>query len=148
MTLPLSPITPTQFVTDFPEFSNTTKYPPSAIQFWLNYAYLMLDPHRWRTMLNLGAEMFAGHNLVIEAMNADAVAQGGEPGISTGLVASVGAGGVSVSYDTGSAINPQDTHWNLTTYGTRFAQMMRDFGAGGLIIHGGGYGPRGSIAWP
>lgn len=150
----LTPITPAQFISNFPEFSLnrdgitfSPKYPQTGIQFWLNYAYLLLDPCRWRTILDLGAQMYAAHNLVLEALASDAVASGGEPGLATGPVASTGVGPVSVSFDVGAALNPEDGAWNSTEYGKRFAMMMCDFGAGGLIINGGYYAP-GTVVVP
>lgn len=133
----MTAITPTQFTENFPEFADAAMFPPSAITYWLTYAYILLPAARWGALLDLGAQLFAAHNLVLEAQAQQQAAQpGGLPGLSTGLVASTGVGAVSVSYDTASGVNPEDTHFNLTTFGTRFRQMMRDFGAGGLIING------------
>ncbi|WP_414655874.1 DUF4054 domain-containing protein, partial [Frateuria sp.] len=39
-----------QFRTDFPEFSDTTKYPDSAITMWLTVAGLSLPSDRWGSL--------------------------------------------------------------------------------------------------
>lgn len=139
MTLTLVTITPTIFRTDFPEFTDATKYLDSQITYWIDIAYAMLPSARWKNILGLGVELFVAHNIVLEALAMAEGASGGIPGLTTGVVSSTGAGPVSVSYDNNVGLNPLDAAWNLTIYGRRFAMLMRDFGAGALVI--GGYSP-------
>lgn len=144
-------IAPAQFLLDFPEFSADgagagylPKYPQSTIQFYLDWAYLSLPSQRWSTLLDKGAELFVAHYIVLEAKAKDAIAQGGEPGLATGIIASTGVGPVNVSYDTSTPANPADGELNLTEYGQRFARLRNQFGAGGLAVPGCGF-PAGAI---
>ncbi len=150
-----------QFVSDYPEFANTTAYPPSAIAYWLNVANLSLDPKRWSTapppsgsgpsMMDLGTALFIAHNLVLErqaALDAQLPAQDGQPGppgVSTGAVASVTGTPVSVSYNA-AMLDAAAGHWALTTYGQRFARLAKYAGMGGLQV-GHGWGRAGSLGW-
>ena len=141
-------ITVQQFRSDYPEFSSTAVYPNSQIEYWLNFAYLMLNAQRWGGMLHLGASMFIAHNLAIEARAQMEASAGGIPGQQTGPLSSKSVDKVSMSYDTGAGIQPGAGHWNLTVYGTRFIKMARMFGAGPVQI-GIGIAPALSgQAWP
>jgi len=124
------PLTIARFRQDFTEFANTAVYPDNAVTFWLSVATLMLNPDRWARLLGVGIELFAAHNLVLEAQALATVNVGGIPGITKGPVTSEAAGAVSVSYDVQAGINKDAAHWNLTTYGTRLYKLMMIFGAG------------------
>jgi hypothetical protein len=128
-------VTYQQFTSDFPEFAST---PESQFNFYLNWASLMLTP-LWGqpapagqplTIYDIGTELFIAHNLSLAAVNQQAAAGGGAPGSKNGIVNSKSVGDVSVGYDTSAGLEPDAGHWNLTTYGTRFIQMLRLIGAG------------------
>lgn len=141
-------ITPQQLRSDYPEFVSTTTYPNSQLEYWLKFAYLMLNADRWGEMLDLGAALFVAHHVTIEARNQATAANGDIPGEQTGPLSSKSVDKVSISYDTGSGIEPGAGHWNLTVYGTRFIRLMRMFGAGPIQI-GIGQVPSGSgLGWP
>ena len=53
------------------------------------------------------------------------------PGSPVGVQTSKSLGGASVSYDASSALMQGAGQWNLTSYGTRFYQLMRIIGMGG-----------------
>ena len=127
-------ITVQQFRADFPEFVSTTMYPNSGIQFWLNFAYKMINAERFGDQLDVGAELFTAHFIVLEANAALTSVNGGIPGQSGGVLASKSVDKVSVSYDTGAGTEQGAGHWNLTNYGTRFKWMINMFGAGGLQL--------------
>lgn len=137
-----TPITPAQFRTDFPEFSNTTDFTDSQINFWVNVAGLMMDPNRWQRLLGPGTELFVAHNLYFEAMNKRSANTGGVPGINKGVVSSEGAGSINVSYDTTAGLDKDASHWNQTNYGIRFHYLLRLIGAG--PIHFGTGAPTGN----
>ena len=63
-----------------------------------------------------------------------AASAGGIPGSSSGVQSSKSVDGVSVSYDTTVATVEGAGNLNLTTYGTRFAELRDMFGAGGLQL--------------
>ena len=141
-------ITPQQLRVDFPEFSSTTVFSNSAVTFWLNVAYQFLNADRWGSTIDLGAELFAAHNLVIEAKAQASSGVGGIPGEQVGPISSKSVDKVSISYDNALAAQDGAGHWNLTVYGTRFARIQRMMGAGPLFI-GVGATPVGSgLAWP
>lgn len=141
-------ITPQQLRYNFPEFASTTVYLDSQISFWLGLAYLMLNANRWGSILDTGAQLFAAHHLTLEARDKAAADNGGIPGQNTGPVSSKSVDKVSISYDTGASIDAEAGHWNLTTYGTRFRQLMKLFGAGPVQIGVGQVDPLSGLAWP
>lgn len=127
-------VTPAQFVGDYPEFSDTSKYPVGTIQYWLAVATVLLDPLRWGTMLQIGVELLVAHELVLETQAQSTALVGGWPGISRGPISSEAAGAVNLSYDSVQALETEGGNWNLTVYGTRFLRWARMAGAGPLQI--------------
>ncbi len=125
-----------QFIIDFPEFANTSVFPTSGITFWLKTAYMMLPACRWGEALDIGAELFTAHNIVIEAAASRSVATGNLPGIQTGAVSGKSVDRVSVSYDAQAGLEMDAGHWNLTVYGTRFVRYSRMAGSGGIQVTG------------
>jgi hypothetical protein len=126
---------PTQFVTDFPEFSNPTIYPPAMIQTWLTVAASLVNGERWKELTNLGIELVTAHHLVLGARDQNAAAVGGIPGTMNGPTSAKAVDKVSTSYDTGAAALDGAGFWALTSYGMRYLTLARMFGAGGLQIN-------------
>lgn len=140
--------TPATFRVHYPEFSVTGTYPDAQVQFWLDFAYSMLNASRWGRQLDLGAELYAAHNLAIEARAQATAANGGIPGEAVGVLNSKSVDKVSAGYDIGSATEQGAGNWNLTIYGTRFIRLAKMFGAGPVQV-GIGVAPPGSgLAWP
>lgn len=119
-----------------PEFIDAQVYTNDAVDFWLAIAAMMLPVDSWgassatadvppTTRMDYGRILFAAHQLVLERQAQRQAVRGALPGSMTGAVSADAAGKVSRSYDTGSVLNPDDGHWNLTTYGIRFAALMR-----------------------
>jgi hypothetical protein len=123
----LKMITSSQFRLDYPEFKSTGTFPDATVNYWLNFAYLMLNTNAWGSMLDFGVELFVAHNLIIEAINLKMVAIGGLPGINRGAINSESPGQVSISYDTANASIQKAGHWNITTYGTRYWGLAKAF---------------------
>lgn len=136
------------FRSDLPEFADATRYPDPAVTFWLGWAAKLINLDRWGDVFDLGVEMFVAHNLVIERRNLDAEQRGGVPGGQSMVIASSSVDKVSVSYDAGAGLNPGDGHWNLTNYGTRFIFMLKQMGAGPLVIEGGSCSSGGAWSGP
>ena len=134
------------FRATFPEFSSTAAYPAPVVEFWLTIADLMLSATRWGRLRDLGMQLFAAHNIAIEKQAQKTAAIGGVPGVNTGPVSAKSVGPGSISYDTAAAMNPGASHWNLTTYGTRFIWMVNLFGAGPIQV-GVGCTPWWSAGW-
>jgi hypothetical protein len=156
-------VTAESFRTDFPAFADQTVYPETAVTFWLSLAYQMLNPNRWGTptpgpspsppiaVVDIGAELFAAHNLSIEARNQREASSSIPPGMHTGVISGKSVDKVQVNYDVNAGINEKEGHWNLTVYGTRFMFMSKMFGAGPIQVGPGApcYDPLSSSnAWP
>lgn len=135
------------FRQNFPEFGNTTTFPPSAVVFWITVATMLLPVQTWgpgstaaqapvTTPLDLGLSLFVAHQLVLEARGFKSAANGGIPGggAGGGPVSSESVGGVSRSYDVTLASLENAGPWNLTNYGTRFLFMARLAGKGPVQI--------------
>lgn len=124
------------FVTHFPEFANTTSYPTSRINFWMDTGRKLLSNQRWidADLLDEGLELFTAHHIVLAQQNTKSAASGAAPGTNTGSVTSKSVDKVSVSYDTNASLVMGAGHWNLTTYGIQFIMMAKMVGAGGVQI--------------
>ncbi|MFX7140316.1 DUF4054 domain-containing protein, partial [Acinetobacter baumannii] len=85
------------------EFSDTTKYPDSVVQFWLTVSASLVNPCRWGVLTDQGIELCTAHHLVLAARDEQAAAVGGIPGQMTGPLSSKAVDKVSASYDTGAA---------------------------------------------
>jgi hypothetical protein len=141
-------ITTDQFRADFPEFSSTVTYPNSVLQFWLTFAYRMVNADRFASSLDVGAELFTAHFIVLEARSMLESASGGIPGQTVGVISNKSVDKVSIGYDTGAGTEAGAGHWNLTIYGTRFIWMCNMFGAGPLQFGQGFAPPESGLAWP
>ncbi len=88
--------------------------------------------------LDLAVMLFAAHNITLGAINAAAAAR---PGAAVGVAASgpisgKGAGGLSVTYDTGAVAITGAGIYNATSYGQRLWKMLE------IAAMGGTYAPR------
>jgi hypothetical protein len=127
-------VTAASFVTDYPEFSDPTKYPTSAINYWLNLSVLLFNAPRWFDLLDVGTELFIAHNLALEVRAQADAANGAPPGMITGVINSKSVDKVSIGYDTAGGIEAGAGHWNLTIYGTRLIKLTKMVGAGPIQI--------------
>ena len=143
-----SPVTPPVLRTHFPEFASVTTYPDAQVQYWLDFAYGMLNAPRWGRQLDTGAELYVCHQLAIEARAQQSAANGGIPGEAVGVLNSKSVDKVSAGYDTSSATEAGAGHWNLTIYGTRFIRLAKMFGAGPVQTGIGSAPPGSASAWP
>lgn len=130
----------------FPEFANGSDYPGGVVDFWIELALKLVNNHtRWGSFIQLGQMLFVAHNLVLEKQAIDESVNGSVPGIGKGPVNNQSVDKVSVGYDTGSAMEPDAGHWNLTIYGTRYLRLARMVGTGGVQVGIGS--PESSGAW-
>ena len=124
------------FRQDFPEFSNTTTYPDTLINFWLNLAIARLNKNVWGQIYTQGLELLTAHYVSIAAQRRKVANVGGQPGGSTGPVSSKSVDKVSIAYDAALAGYEDAGQYNLTTYGTMFYDLVQVVGAGGVQITG------------
>lgn len=127
-------MTPAEFRADFPEFSCTTAYPDSQVNFWLSLAGTMLNPQRWADLLNYGTALFVAHHLAMGYRDQMAAQAGGVPGTVNGPQSSKSVDKVSASYDTGAMTFENGGFWNATMYGIRLLTLARYVGAGGIQL--------------
>lgn len=139
-------VTAASFRVDFPEFADIVAYPDAVIAYWLAFgALMMLNTDRWgngstaaasppTTPYDMGLELFAAHNLVLQRQAMKSAAKGGTPGVMTGAVSGKTVGPVTQNYDTNAGIVADAGHWNLTTYGVRFIQLAMMMGSGGIQL--------------
>lgn len=119
-----------QFRKDFPEFSDTAKFPNQQIEFWGGMGEKLISADRFGTLYREAVELFTAHNIVLSAPSRAAAATGGVPGGNAGAVASKAVGSVNVSYDTASSMEANAGHWNQTTYGRQYIHLVRLIGQG------------------
>ena len=123
------------FRSHFPEFASETLYPPTVVTFWSGIAEKLVIEERWDDLYDHGVELATAHYLSLAAGDQRQAAAGGIPGNSTqGAITSQAVGGVSVSFDSSSALETDAGHWNATTYGRQFIRLARMIGMGGYQL--------------
>lgn len=124
------------FRSQFPEFADTAAYPDAQVTMWVGVGVARVNADRWGALTDLGIALFTAHNLALGRTSTKAAAFGGTPGQNTGPLSQKTVDKASASYDTGAGSTEGDGNWNLTTYGTRFMDMVRLAGAGGFYSGG------------
>jgi hypothetical protein len=123
------PATTADFRVAFPAFKDTIAFPSAQIDFYLSIGYKMHAPDRWGNLLDYGVMLWAAHSLSLDAQGA-----GVAPGTVRGTVTSMSADGLSWSRDISTAVDPKAGHWNLSTYGLRWRQLVNVVGAGPVYV--------------
>lgn len=119
-----------KFRTEFPEFSDTTAYPSTQIEFWAGIAEQQVRECVWGTMRDNGVKLYVAHEITLAYQNAKTGRVGGMPGTSGGVANSKTVGSTTVSYDSNATSEKDAGYWNLTNYGKQFIRLARIFGAG------------------
>ena len=122
------------FRTNFPEFSDTTRFPDSQLTFWSTIAEQMLNQCAWTTMWANGVFLYVAHEITIASQNVATASIGGSPGQSGGIANSKAVGGVNVAYDSVTQSEKNAGFWNRTTYGQQLYRYIRLFGAGSIQL--------------
>lgn len=120
----------TQFRADFPEFTDTVRYPDSQLTFWATLATAQVNACAWGDLTNLGIELYVAHELTIAAQSQKSASVGGVPGTMGGVPNTKTVGSVTVGYDSTATSEKDAGYWNLTNYGKQFIRLARIFGAG------------------
>lgn len=110
-----------EFLQMFPEFNNLDLYPQSRIRFWLEFSTQLVNEARWGSLTKYGICFLAAHQLFISNLEGQVL------GPST----SQSGEGLSESY--GSLINDDWSHYNLSTYGVQYMQLVKVIGAGPIM---------------
>lgn len=140
-------VTAASFRQTFTAFSSQTDYPDPDVNYYIGLAGKLLDAGRWGNLLDDGVMLFAAHNLSIEMMAKLEAENGNQPGMARGMLSGGGADKANFTYDTGSIARVGDGHWNLTTYGLRYKDLVRMVGAGPVQVGTGDDGGAFSAAW-
>ncbi|MBN3822347.1 DUF4054 domain-containing protein [Burkholderia sp. Ac-20384] len=122
----------TGFRQAFDEFSDSTKFPDSLVQFWLTVAVSLVNPSRWMELTDIGIGLVTAHHVALATRDINTAAVGGVPGQVTGPQSSKSVDKVSASYDTSAVAVKDGDFWNGTMYGVRYLSLARMMGAGGL----------------
>jgi hypothetical protein len=126
-------VTVDEFRGAFPAFADPIKYPDAQISFYLTLGYTMHNADKWGNLLDFGVQLWTAHSLSMDAMNTAGGANA-RPGALAGNVTSMSADGVSWSRDFGSVMDAKAGHWNLTSFGLRWRDLMNLVGAGPLQV--------------
>ena len=108
----------------------------------------MLNAARWGRQLDMAAELFAAHNVILEVLAQRDMDVGGVPGVATGMVAGKSSADVSIAYNNAAVIDPAAQHWNFTIYGIRLWKLIQMFGSGPVYVGAGCAPPFSGPAWP
>ncbi|EPY9203206.1 DUF4054 domain-containing protein [Morganella morganii] len=121
-----------KFRADFPEFSDTSRYPDSTISFYLGLADTALDQDKHGDQFIYLSELFTAHYVELRGKALAGAAVSGAVNTSGGgVLSSKSVDKVSASYDTSGIVNPDAGFWNNTGYGREFYWWWSMFGAGG-----------------
>ena len=113
-------LTVADFRSAYPEFSDPDRYSDGQLGFWLTISQSLVESDRWLDLTDLAVGLATAHQVAIANQSS---AGGGSPGAVSGPITSKSVDRVSVTMDTSG-------FWNMTTYGIRFLQLARMFGAG------------------
>ena len=113
------------FRSQFPEFSNTEKYPTAQVAFWASVAAAQVNQRVWCNQWTLGVSLYTAHELVLAYQNQQTSTFGGAPGTFGGIANAKGVGSSNVSYDSQSTSEKDAGYWNLTNYGKQFMRFVK-----------------------
>lgn len=110
-------------------------YSDELVQYWIDRAVVRLDPERWRDLLEEGIGNFVAHHLYLWKLDQDS-AMGGmaAPGGVSGTLTNKTVDNVSMGYSMTDISNEGAGHWNLSTYGLRYWELMLMVGTGGIQL--------------
>lgn len=117
-----------------PVFADDAQYPTFQFNFYLNLGKKLLNEDRWEDLLDYGLTLFIAHYLTLYKRGMDAASVGGDAGKIVGNETSKAVDSVSKSMDVSGVIITDAGHWNQTTYGVQFYQLMMMAGAGGVQL--------------
>ncbi|EFF82115.1 DUF4054 domain-containing protein [Acinetobacter haemolyticus] len=122
------------FREEMPVFADSAQYPTFQFNFYLNLGKKLLNEDRWEDLLDYGLTLFIAHYLTLYKRGIDAASVGGDAGKVVGNETSKAVDSVSKSMDVSGVTIADAGHWNQTTWGVQFYQLMMMVGAGGVQI--------------
>lgn len=122
------------FRQNMPMFADVDLYPSAQFNFYLKLGVKLLPESRWDDLLDDGLTFYVAHYLALYARDMAVVDVGGIGGKVVGNETSKSVDSISKSMDVSSVLNADAGHWNQTTYGIQFYQLMMMVGAGGIQL--------------
>ena len=117
-----------------PAFASVDDYPSAQFNFYLKLGVKLLPESRWDDLLDDGLTFFVAHYLVLYARDMAMVDVGGIAGKIIGNETAKSIDSVSKSMDVSGVLMTDAGHWNQTTFGVQFYQLMQMIGAGGIQL--------------
>lgn len=133
-------ITESSFREDMPMFADANDYPSSQFNFYLKLGKKLLPESRWgdpndpESLIDFGLTLFVAHYLTLYKRGMDASSIGGDAGKVVGNETSKSVDSVSKSMDVSGVLITDAGHWNMTTFGIQFYELMMMVGAGGIQL--------------
>lgn len=128
------------FRESMPAFADAVSYPTFQFTFYLNLGKKLLPESRWGdpndpdSLIDYGLTLFIAHYLTLYKRGIDAASIGGDAGKIVGNETSKSVDSVSKSMDVSGVLIADAGHWNMTTFGVQFYQLMQMVGAGGVQL--------------
>ncbi len=122
------------FRESMPMFADTAAYPQFQFNFYLKLGVKLLNERRWDDLLDEGLTFFIAHYLTLYKRSMAFAAVGGDAGKVVGNETSKSVDSISKSMDVSGILNTDAGHWNQTTFGLQFYQLMMMIGAGGIQL--------------
>lgn len=143
--------TAAMFLTDFPQFSNSSKegtkkteaislVPEHMLELFIDQANGSVLPGRWGSLWRMAAGLYVAHfsamYLKTYAPGSSGISQVAMNAQPSGMVKTATMGDVSVSYDNSAITSGTEKWgaWNATQYGQQLITMARMVGMGGMYV--------------
>lgn len=133
-------LTESSFREAMPMFADVAEYPSFQFNFYLTLGTKLLPESRWGasndpdSLIEYGLTLFIAHYLTLFKRSMDLSDIGGDAGKVAGNETSKSVDGVAKSMDVSGVLNTDAGHWNMTTFGIQFYQLMMIAGAGGIQL--------------
>lgn len=133
-------ITELSFREDMPMFADANDFPSYQFNFYLKLGKKLLPESRWGnpndpdSLIDFGLTLFIAHYLTLFKRGMDASSIGGDAGKVVGNETSKSVDSVSKSMDVSGVLITDAGHWNMTTFGIQFYELMMMAGAGGIQL--------------
>lgn len=133
-------ITESSFRESMPMFADGMEYPSFQFNFYLTLGTKLLPESRWGdpndpdSLIDYGLTLFIAHYLTLFKRGMDASSIGGDAGKVVGNETSKSVDSVSKSMDVSGVLITDAGHWNMTTFGIQFYELMMMAGAGGIQL--------------
>lgn len=118
----------------YPEFGSIENYPNSAVEYYLTWATILMNPERWLSALPLAVELYAAHFLSEEYAAFQNSRLNQPAGSISGPVSARSVDKVSLTYDVNSVVDTDAGDWNQTIYGRRLWRMVMIAGMGPIQV--------------